>query len=125
MTAEPAVPEEKPAPAPPPGGADWGPKPPPGADMAKSPASGVFSRNVLSSQSGVVLILGFGSVFTAAACGIGVILAIVSIVLAMFVPEREKEDPSKTIARWTGLTMSIISLVVGGVFLIGFVASFT
>ena len=124
MTSEPSLPEDRPAPVPPPGGADWGPKPPPGAGVAKSPASGVFSRNVLSSQSGVVLMLGFGSVLLAGACGIGAILAIVSIVMAMFVPDQEKQDSSKTIARRTGLIMSIFALVVGGIFLIMFAASF-
>jgi len=124
MTADPGGFQEQPSPAPPPGGANVGPKSPPGAGMAKASAPKVLSRDVLSSQSGVVLILGMASVLLAGACGIGVILALVAIVMALFVSDGEKDDPSKTIARRIGLTVSIISLIVGGVFLIGFVSSF-
>lgn len=124
VTSEPGGLDERPTPAPPPGGVNPVPKPPPGAQVAMTSPVRVLSREVLNSQSGVVLILGIASVLLASACGIGVVLAMVAIIMALFISDGDREDPSKKRARRLGLTLSIVSLVVGGVFLIGFASSF-
>lgn len=124
MPVDPGSPEAQPPLAPPPGGTQSGPKPPPGKELATSPATRLFSRSVMRSQSGAVMLLGIASLVLALVCGIGVILAVIAIAMSLLISDQEKEDPSRNLARRTGLTLSIIGLVVGGLFLIGFVSAF-